>query len=398
MKAIRTIKLKVDGSRKADPMVVNWLKAANWLSNIVFKTKEMNSNRLSNAYYERLRRFGLTSQLACSLCKTVTATYKTAKENKRWVLATYRKPVMPVVWRRDFARSKRGVTLWNEVLDIVDSRPLPCVGWKDSKLKRVGSQWYLILAYEVEVPEPKPFGCVVGVDSGVKRMFTATNSRDSRTFFYRGGVLNHRRCCIRRTRASVQSVGTRSARRLLRRLSGNEAAVTGHLLHVASKALVGYAVAVGARRIVMEDLENIRDSSLSKGKDLRSKLHRWPYADGTFKVRYKAEAVGIEFELVSPKNTSRGCCKCGYVSASNRKGLAFSCQKCGHREDADRHASRNIRARSVAIEHNSVGTGSLKAPESYGTVDRDAGGHVVHDSLVSLEVLAKSSYPRVEEL
>ena len=381
---MRTVKLKVEGSRKADPMVVNWVKAANWLSEIVFRTRELNSNRLQTAFYPRLREFGLTSQLACSLCKAVAATYKTAKANNRWVLAVYRRPVMPLVWKRDFSRSRRGVTLWGEVLSILDSRPLPCFGWKDSKLKRVGRQWYLILAYEVEVPEPKSTGTVVGVDSGVKRLFTATNSRDSRTFFYRGGVLNHHRCCIRRVRAAVQSVGTRGARRLLGRLSGHEAAVTAHLLHGASKALVGYAVRVGARRIVMEDLGNIRDSSLSKGKDLRSKIHRWPYADGAFKVRYKAEAEGIEFELVSPKNTSRGCCDCGHVSASNRKGLIFHCGKCGHREDADRHASRNIRARSVSIEHNSAGTGSLKAPESYGTVEMGSGGHVAHDSLVSV--------------
>jgi IS605 OrfB family transposase len=147
-------------------------------------------------------------------------------------------------------------------------------------------------------------------------------------------------------------------------MSGHEAAVTGHLLHVASKALVGYAVEVGARRIVVENLENIRDSSLSKGKDLRSKVHRWPYADMRFKIAYKAAAVGIELEAVSPRNTSRGCSACGHVSASNRKGLQFCCQKCGHKDDADRQASKNIRARSVSIACNAAETGSIKAPEN----------------------------------
>ena len=196
-----------------------------------------------------------------------------------------------------------------------------------------------------------------------------------------GGVLNHRRSCIRRNRASIQSVGTRSSRRLLKRMAGNEAAVTGHLLHVASKALVGYAVKVGARRIVVEDLTNIRDSSLAKGKDLRSKVHRWPFADMRFKIAYKAAAVGIDMEVVSPKNTSRGCSACGHVSASNRRGLLFCCQKCGHQEDADRQASKNIRARSVSIEHNSVETGSLKAPQSSEPLEITAGSFVSHGDL-----------------
>lgn len=389
MKAIRTIKLKVSGSSKADSHLEVWLQAANWLSGIVFKTKELNSNRLAKAHYAQLREMGLPSQLACSVCKTVCATYKTAKSNKRWRLATFTRPVMPVVWKRDFNRTKKGVTLWGELLDIQDPRPLPEGGWKDSKLRRVGNQWFLILAHEIEVPEPKEQGCLVGVDMGIKRMLVATNSANAKPFFFHGGELNHRRSCIRRTRASVQSVGSKSSRRLLRRMSGNEAAVTGHLLHVASKALVGYAVEVGARRIVVEDLTNIRDGSLSKGKDLRSKVCRWPFADMRFKIAYKAEAVGIATEAVSPRNTSRACHKCGYVSASNRKGLHFHCKKCGHKGDADQEASKNIRARSVSIACNATGTGNLKVPESNGSDDIDSGACVPHGALVSVEDSAK---------
>jgi IS605 OrfB family transposase len=151
-------------------------------------------------------------------------------------------------------------------------------------------------------------------------------------------------------------------------MSGHEAAVTAHLLHKASKALVSYAVNVGAKRIVVENLENIRDGSLDKGKDLRSKVHRWPYADMRFKIAYKAAAFGIETEAVDPRNTSRMCSACGHVSASNRKGHKFCCKKCGHKDDADRQASKNIRARSVSVACNASETGSLKAPESVGSI------------------------------
>lgn len=364
VKAIRIIKLKIHGSTKADGLLEIWLKAANWLSGVVFNTGEINSNRLQKSYYASLRELGLPSQLSCSVCKTVSATYKTAKALKRWKLSKFTRAVLPVVWKRDFNRTKNGITLWGELQAISDSRPLPDGPWKDSKIQRVGKQWFLLLAHEIDIHEPKTTGSVVGVDMGIKRMMVATNSANSKTFFFHGGELNHRRSCIRRTRAAVQSVGTRSSRRLLRRMAGNEAAVTGHLLHVASKALVSYAVDNWARRIVVENLTNIRDDFVSKGKDLRSKVHRWPFADLRFKIGYKAAAVGIELEAVSPRNTSRGCNACGHVSASNRKGLIFCCKKCGHREDADRHASKNIRARSVSVEHNSAETGSLKAPQN----------------------------------
>ena len=367
MKAIRTTKLKISGSTKAPNILPIWLSAINWLSNIVYKTKELNSNRLAQAHYSNLREKGLPSQLACSACKVVCAAYKTAKL-KGWNLVVFKKAVIPIVFKRDFNRTKKGLTLWGELLSIKDSRPLP-ENWKDSKLKLINKQWWLFLSHEIDTPEIKPTGSIVGVDLGVKRMIVATNSNNSKTFFFKGGDLNHRRACIRQTRADIQSVGTRNSRRLLKRMSNHEAAVTAILLHKASKALVSYAVDNNARLIVMEDLSNIRDSSLDKGKDFRSKIHRWPYADMQFKIAYKAEAKGIEIEKVSPKNTSRGCNVCGHVEAANRKGLIFCCKKCNHREDADRHASKNIRARSVSIKHNSIETGSYKPPQSYGTVD-----------------------------
>lgn len=343
----------------------------------------MNSNRLHRAFYSVVReKFKLPSQLSCSLFRQVTSSYKTLKALGRWNLVVYRKPTIPLTWTRDFARSRKGVRVLGGFVVLQHPR-IPDSGWKDSKLKRVGKTWYLLLAHEVDIPEPKTEGCIVGVDFGIKRLMVASNSANSKPFFFKGGVENHRRSCIRRTRASVQSVGTRSARRLLRRMSGHEAAVTASLLHRASKQLVGYAVANGARRIVCEDLSNVRDASLSKGKDLRSRVHRWPYAQGQFFVAYKAAAVGVEFEKVNPRNTSRGCPRCGHVSASNRKGLQFCCQKCSHRKDADLNASENIRGRSVVALQVGTTTGNCRLPQKLGTADIDAGAHAACDALVS---------------
>jgi IS605 OrfB family transposase len=367
-----------------DAIAVSYLAAACWVSKQVFESKELNSNRLHRAFYATVReKFGLPSQLSCSLFRQVTASYKTLKALGKWDLCIYKRPTMPLTYGRDLLRNRKGVTVLGKPVVLHHPR-IPESGWKDSKVKRVGKVWYLCLAHEVEISELKTEGCIVGVDMGIKRMLVATNSANSKTFFFHGGVLNHRRTCIRRTRAAVQSVGTRSARRLLRRMSGHEAAVTVNLLHLASKQLVSYAVESGARRIVLEDLSNVRDASLEKGKDLRSKIHRWPYAQALFFLSYKAAAVGISVEKVNPRNTSRGCSACGHVSASNRKGLRFCCQKCGHKDDADRQASKNIRLRSVLALQVSDKTGSLKAPQSSDSSDIVSGLFVSHGNLVSV--------------
>jgi len=364
LKAIRTVKIKIGESAHIDGVSLKYLAAACWVSKQVFESKELNSNRLSRAFYAVVReKFGIPSQLTCSLFRQVTASYKTQKAQGRWSPCVYKRPTIPLTYRRDLLQNKKGVTILGKPC-VLQHPSIPESGWKDSKIKRVGKVWYLCLAHEIEIPEPKAEGCIVGCDFGIKRLMVATNSANSRTFFFKGGVENHRRSCIRRERASIQSVGTKGSRRLLRRMSGHEGAVTVSVLHRASKQLVGYAVANGARTICLENLANIRDSSLSKGKDLRSKVHRWPYAQGQFFVAYKAAAVGIETEMINPKNTSRGCPRCGHVSASNRKGLHFCCQKCSHQDDADHNASLNIRLRSVVASHCDTTTRSIEAREN----------------------------------
>ena len=54
--------------------------------------------------------------------------------------------------------------------------------------------------------------------------------------------------------------------------------------------------------------------------------------------------------MVSSKNTSRKCRVCDHISPENRKSQAkFKCVQCGHSENADVNASRNILAAGRAV-------------------------------------------------
>jgi IS605 OrfB family transposase len=159
--------------------------------------------------------------------------------------------------------------------------------------------------------------------------------------------LDHAKLRIRQIRAEVSSVGTRSAHRLLKRLSGKERAVTHETCHVASKQLVTFAKSIGTREIVMEDLLGIRDRSKRKKKKFRARTHRWPFAFLQYCIEYKAIGAGITFSLVSPAYTSQICPKCGHISKSNRKRSQFRCVACNHSDNADRNAAISIAARSI---------------------------------------------------
>jgi len=80
-------------------------KACNWLSRKVFETKNLNQIALNNLYYQELRtQFGLKSQIAQSVMKTVVARYKSAKSNRhKWSRVAFKKQEYDLVWNRDYS-------------------------------------------------------------------------------------------------------------------------------------------------------------------------------------------------------------------------------------------------------------------------------------------------------
>lgn len=64
-------------------------------------------------------------------------------------------------------------------------------------------------------------------------------------------------------------------------------------------------------------------------------------------VRWQAKKAGAEIKFIKPRYTSQRCAECGHIAPENRpkgaKGAAyFECQGCGHKDDADRNAAKNI--------------------------------------------------------
>jgi putative transposase len=62
-------------------------------------------------------------------------------------------------------------------------------------------------------------------------------------------------------------------------------------------------------------------------------------------LAYKTNVV-----KVNPKHTSQQCSKCGYVNSGNRLSQSeFVCLSCGHKENADVNAAKNILSKGMAL-------------------------------------------------
>jgi putative transposase len=64
-------------------------------------------------------------------------------------------------------------------------------------------------------------------------------------------------------------------------------------------------------------------------------------------LEYEAAWRGVMLVAVPPTYTSQQCPACGFTDAGNRTSQArFSCLACGHGENADRNAAKNILRRA----------------------------------------------------
>jgi putative transposase len=90
---------------------------------------------------------------------------------------------------------------------------------------------------------------------------------------------------------------------------------------------------------------------LSNGQSAKRGLNR-SLADASWygltqKLEYLAAKLGKKLYKVKPKYTSQTCSKCRQVDKNTRNGEKFICTNCGHTEDANLQATRNVKTKAI---------------------------------------------------
>jgi len=189
------------------------------------------------------------------------------------------------------------------------------------------------LVVERETPTPVSDGELLGIDRGINNIVVCSNNQ-----FVNSKHLRAVKGKYQYLRSTLQGVGTRSAKRKLRKVSGRERRFVRSVNHELSKSLASSDYSF----LALEDLAGIRKGSRRKGRRFNKKLGGWSFYQLETFLTYKAEAMCKVVVKIDPKNTSRRCSECGHVEKSNRKGKNFKCRRCGKQLDADLNASRNI--------------------------------------------------------
>jgi IS605 OrfB family transposase len=228
----------------------------------------------------------------------------------------------------------------------------------ESDLVLRDDRWYLFATVNVEEPPPGEPSQWLGVDLGIVNIAT-----DSDGTVYSGTQVNGLRRRHRKLRQRLQSKGTRSAKRLLRKRRRKERRFATDVNHLISKRLVAVAKGTG-RGIALEDLQGIHDR-LTVRKPQRAPLRSWSFFQLRQFVSYKARLTGVAVVFVDPRNSSRTCPRCGLIDKRNRPSQAqFSCVSCGLAGLADHIAALNVQGRASVNAPDAAGCsgGPERAP------------------------------------
>jgi putative transposase len=211
--------------------------------------------------------------------------------------------------------------------------------------------YYINFVVEIDTPPTGKTPKVIGVDLGRRDIATTSTGKS-----WNGSQIQSVRDRFSRVRANVQPKRTRSARRLMRRLSGRERRFQEWVNHNISKQLVQEALAAGTG-LAFEDLTGIRDSLNTKprSKTERRRTNNWAFYQLRIFVGYKAAIAGVLTVFVPPAYTSQTCSRCHHVhpvkGKSYRNGKKFKCGHCGFEHDADINAACNIADLGIPVSN-----------------------------------------------
>ncbi len=244
---------------------------------------------------------------------------------------------------------------------------LPKIGWvnfrqsreiegtaKNVTVSRQGKYWFVSIQVEVKLLEPvHPSNTMIGVDMGVKRLFTLSNGEFEKPVavsFFKDKIKRLQKRLAKKVKFSAN---WRKLKEKINNLHTKIANIRRDTLHKFSTVL--------SKSHAMIVLENLQIKSMTKsakgdmenpGRMVKQKsgLNRvildqgW----GMFKafLEYKQLWSGGQVLFVDPKYTSQECPECHYISKDNRQSQAeFECVECHHKEHADVVGAKNVLGR-----------------------------------------------------
>jgi len=339
-----TLKIKLLPTDEQVNLLLNTMKEANTvcnaISDVAWEKKIFNNFKLHHEVYHKYKvAFDLSSQMLIRQIAKVADSYKLDKKTKR----TF-KPFGSIAYDSRIMSYKLNniVSLWciggRQKINFICHNPnyIPYIKGEADLVYKKG-KFYLFQTVDVPEEAIEDVESFVGVDFGLT---TIAHTSDNVGFSADG--LNKYREHRQRVRSSIQSKGTKGAKKLLKRLSGKEKTHTNIVNHTIAKQIVQSAKEQN-KGIAIEDITGIRFTGKRRNKKFRTKLGKWNFSMLRQYIEYKALLNGVKVIVVDPRYSSQTCHNCKHIGKRTNKVFKCTNTNCEvDRIDADFNAAQNI--------------------------------------------------------
>lgn len=350
--------------------------ASNLVSNYYFEHEfKSNQSDLQKHLYHLVReRFGLKSQMAQSVFKTVLARYKTVntqlrqnpyhfKDNNTNNWYTEKRDLDWLQKPIQFSRPQCDLVSVRDWSFVKDQLSINTIGTREkteytakgfekylkqgklgtARLVKSCGHYFLHVSCTLENTEFSKISLehVVGIDRGL-RFLATTYDEKGKTSFVTGSAIISKRRKFKKLRQQLQSKGTKSAKRRLKAIGQRENRWMSGINHQVTKTLVDK---YGKGTVfTIEDLTNVRFATEKVAKTKRYEQVSWAFYQFEQFLLYKAELVGSTVVKVDAHYTSQRCPKCGSIDklARNHGTHEYHCSHCGYTSNDDRIGAMNI--------------------------------------------------------
>lgn len=325
----------------------------NFISNIVFNTenyKKLSYKQIHHLVYNnaRIQFPNLPAQIIIRLERNVLANYKSVKSNKHTIdkPITCKQPCLQLDKRlynrftqtsidlfssTRYKLCKATFVLYPKLVELLSKYDVcdPSIFSKNGEL-------YISIKFNVPQPQPKGNDTVLGVDRGIRRLIATSDG-----LVIKGTEFQKHKRKLHYLKSQLQSKGTKSAKRKLKKLSKKERNFSKNYCHL----VVNEILKTDKDIIVLENLKNIKQkTSKHKENNVKRTSHnrmfsQIPLYELERILTYKAQHIGKCVATVSPYMTSQNDCR-GYDSGT-RSGVRYYTID-GLQLDADINASVNI--------------------------------------------------------
>jgi len=209
-------------------------------------------------------------------------------------------------------------------------------------------KWFVVIAVENEIVKKVNDKPAVGIDLGCKVFAVLSDgSKVKREWFFKKEEDNLAKAQRKLVKQVKGTVKRKQVKKVVTKIHERITNKRKNFTHQLSRKIANkYGV------ICVEDLNIL---SMQKNKTITvngitksaTPTHRSindvAWNEFVNQLKYKAEEAGSLVILVNPRNTTKECSKCGKLTDKDLSQRVHSCS-CGHTEDRDFNASKNILA------------------------------------------------------